>query len=148
MTTTQTTEHDARHIVLRAVGAVGLAGIALVHLLDLEGKFQEVPYMGWMYVGLIVGSLVAMADLAVGNVRRGWRLGAGLALATIVGYAINRTVGMPQATDDIGNWLEPLGLASLFVEGIVVAAGAAALSSMQSVRSHAGVRSVRSAQAA
>jgi hypothetical protein len=33
---------------------------------------------------------------------------------------LTRTVGLPGATDDIGNWLEPLGLASLFVEGAVI----------------------------
>jgi hypothetical protein len=37
------------------------------------------------------------------------------------GYVINRTVGLPQAIDDIGNWTEPLGLASLLVEGFVIA---------------------------
>ena len=34
----------------RAVGVVGLAGIGLIHLLDAPGKFEETPYMGWMYV--------------------------------------------------------------------------------------------------
>ena len=33
---------------------------------------------------------------------------------------MSRTVGLPASTDDIGNWAEPLGLASLFVEGAVV----------------------------
>jgi hypothetical protein len=28
---------------------------------------------------------------------------------------------VPSATKDVGNWLEPLGLASLFIEGILVA---------------------------
>jgi len=32
----------------------------------------------------------------------------------------SRTVGLPAATGDIGNWLEPVGLASLFVEATVV----------------------------
>ena len=48
--------------------------------------------------------------------RFGWAAPA----AVIVGYAISRTTGMPGAMDDVGNWLEPLGLASLFVEGTVV----------------------------
>jgi hypothetical protein len=48
---------------------------------------------------------------------------AGLAAAVFAGYVINRTVGLPNATDDIGNWVEPLGLASLVVEGLVVAVG-------------------------
>ena len=34
---------------------------------------------------------------------------------------LSRTTGLPNAMDDIGNWTEPLGLASLFVEGGVVA---------------------------
>jgi hypothetical protein len=34
---------------------------------------------------------------------------------------------MPGATDDIGNWLEPLGLASLFVEGLTVLAALAGM---------------------
>ncbi|NBU37196.1 MAG: hypothetical protein EBS32_03000 [Actinobacteria bacterium] len=40
--------------------------------------------------------------------------------ATVIGFVVNRTVGMPNATEDIGNWGEPLGLASLFVEAITV----------------------------
>jgi hypothetical protein len=34
---------------------------------------------------------------------------------------VTRTVGLPDATGDIGHWLEPLGLASLFVEAGLVA---------------------------
>ena len=147
MSTNRTTpiEHDPSHLLLRGVGAIGLAGIALVHLLDLPGKFHEVPYMGWMYVGLIAGSLFAMADLLVGNVRRGWVVGAGLALATIIGYSVNRTIGMPNATDDIGNWFEPLGLASLFLEGIVVAAGAYAIAQFRGTTAASGLQAVRQA---
>ncbi|MGI9196607.1 MAG: hypothetical protein ACR2KE_04005 [Candidatus Nanopelagicales bacterium] len=111
---------EASDIARRAIVAVGLVGIALVHLLDVQGKLEEVPYLGFAYIGLIIASLV-LADL---NVRRGGRMvyaaSAGLAAAVIIGYAINRTVGMPGAMDDIGNWWEPLGLASLLVEATVV----------------------------
>jgi hypothetical protein len=41
---------------------------------------------------------------------------AALALSVIVAFVINRSLGMPQATDDIGNWLEPLGFLSLVIE--------------------------------
>ncbi len=44
-----------------------------------------------------------------------------------LGYAFSRSTGLPSATDDIGNWLEPLGLASLFVETCVVVLSAFAL---------------------
>jgi hypothetical protein len=39
----------------------------------------------------------------------------------VAGYVLSRTTGLPGATDDIGSWTEPLGLASLFVEGALVA---------------------------
>jgi hypothetical protein len=110
----------SHRIVARAIAAIGLLGIGLIHLLDLPGKIKETPYLGVTYIVLIAGTLVASAWLAVRDDRRAWVLGGGIALLTLIGFVINRTVGMPHATEDIGNWLEPLGLASLFVEALVV----------------------------
>jgi hypothetical protein len=39
----------------------------------------------------------------------------------LAGFVLSRTTGLPQATDDIGNWGEPLGIASMFVEGALIA---------------------------
>jgi peptidoglycan/LPS O-acetylase OafA/YrhL len=64
-------EDVVRDIAARSVTAVGLAGIALIHLLDAIGKYSETRYLFWMYVALITGSLaVAGAVLSHG---RGWR---------------------------------------------------------------------------
>src|SRR3954452_16640076 len=119
-------EHLARDFVTRAVTVVGLAGIALIHLLDSIGKFTETPYIAWMYVALMIGSLVVAAGLVHSRDRRLWLASAVLAAGAIVGYVLSRTTGLPNATGDIGNWTEPLGLASLFVEGSVVAIAGAA----------------------
>ena len=113
--------------VTRALGALGLLGIALIHLLDLPGKFGETPYMAWLYVGLIVAAGVLAASLVLGGDRWIWQAAAGLSASVILGYVLSRTTGLPQATDDIGNWGEPLGIASLFVEGAVIALGAGVL---------------------
>jgi hypothetical protein len=114
--------------VRRTVAALGLLGIALIHLLDLPAKFEEATYLAVGYIGLIVASLV----VAEGLIRRGgkliWTAAVLLSGAVIVGFVINRTVGLPGAMDDIGNWLEPLGVASLFVEGVVVLLSVSALS--------------------
>ena len=118
----------------RAVAAVGLAGVALIHLLDSIDKFAEVPYMGWMYVGLIVATLATAAVLVRAHVREAWIAAAAFPAAAIVGFVLTRTVGLPQATGDIGNWSEPLGLASLFVEGAVVALSVYALAALHPVR--------------
>ncbi len=110
----------AEGVLRRALTAVALLGIALIHVLDLPGKMQETPYLGVAYLGLIAGCVLVAEGLIRAENRQLWLAAGGLALATLVGFVINRTVGMPGATDDIGNWSEPLGIASLFVEGVVV----------------------------
>jgi hypothetical protein len=113
--------------VARAVTAVGLAGIGVIHLLDAPGKFSETPYLAWMYIGLIAASLATAFALVHTSDRRAWAAAAGLAASAIIGFTLTRTVGLPQATGDVGNWSEPLGMASLFVEGTVVAVSASVL---------------------
>lgn len=125
--TTETLVHAVRDGIARTIAVIGLAGVALIHLLDLPGKFQETPYLGWLYVALIVGCLAVAAALVHSSDPRAWAVAALLPLGAIVGYTLTRTVGLPQATGDIGNWTEPLGMASLFVEGSLVALSGAAL---------------------
>lgn len=120
-------ELHLRAVATRAVGAVGLTGIALIHLIDGIGKYSETRYLFWLYVALMVGSLVLAGALLHRGGRLVWAATGGLAASAILGYVINRTVGLPSATDDIGNWTEPLGLAALFVEGAVVALSGYAL---------------------
>jgi hypothetical protein len=43
----------------------------------------------------------------------------------LIGFTLTRTTGLPQANGDIGNWTEALGLASLLVEGSLVALASA-----------------------
>jgi hypothetical protein len=111
-----------RDIAARAVTATGLAGIALIHLLDSIGKYSETRYLFWMYVALMAGSLATSAA---------------------IGYILSRSTGLPNATGDIGNWTEPLGLASLFVEGSVVAVAASAYALVPAVRRPAVARGHR-----
>jgi hypothetical protein len=115
------------HVLRRGIAAVGLVGIALIHVLDLPGKLEEVPYLGAAYIGLVVASLVVAEMLVRKDDRRAWAMSAAVAASVIVGFVVDRTTGMPGAMDDIGNWLEPLGVASLFVEGVVLAVSAIAL---------------------
>jgi len=133
--TTETLDRAVRDGIARTVAVVGLAGVALIHLLDLPGKFSETPYLGWMYIGLIVGCLAVAAALVHGSDTRAWTAAALLPLGALVGYTLTRTVGLPQAMDDIGNWTEPLGLASLFVEGALVTLAAGMLASLSGSRS-------------
>ena len=115
--------HLVRDIAARAALAVGLLGIGLVHLLDSIGKYHETRYIFWMYIALIAGCLVAAGAILFTRSRAAFVAAAGLAASAAAGYVLSRTTGLPQATGDIGNWTEPLGLASLFIEGSVMALG-------------------------
>lgn len=109
-------------IVRRAVdvvGAVALLGVGYVHMLDVRGKLSETPYLGVGYILLVVATVTAAFMVIRGNAK-GWLLGGAAAAATFAGYCLSRTVGLPAATDDIGNWGETLGVWSLLLEGLVV----------------------------
>jgi len=114
--------------IFEALTVVGLVGIAWIHLLDLGDKFEETPYLGVAYVGLIAGC-VAATLLLIRRDHRGFVMAGALAAATFIGYCLSRTTGLPAATDDVGNWTETLGVWSLIAEGAVVALSVTALRS-------------------
>jgi hypothetical protein len=140
--------HLVRDIGARAVLSVGLAGIGLIHLLDAIGKYHETRYVFWMYIALILGCVVTAGAVLFTRMRAAFLLAAGLAASAAAGYVLSRTTGLPNATGDIGNWTEPLGLASLFVEAAVVAVGLGAYLTIPvavHARAHTRLRSLPNA---
>lgn len=120
-------EHTIRHTALRGLGFVGLLAVALVHLLDVISKFKETPYLGVMYVLLMVASItVAFAILHSGS-PLAWAAGGLLVALTLLGFVLSRTTGLPSSSGDVGNWTEPLGMASMLVEGAFIALAGYAL---------------------
>src|SRR4051812_42705931 len=129
MTTVEqaTIRASVRDGIARGVAAIGLAGVALIHLLDLPGQLSETPYMFFLYLALMVSSVV-LAGLLIGTSdRRVWAAAIILPALVIVGYVLSRTTGLPQSDDDVGDWSEPLGMASVFVEGCLVILGSGVL---------------------
>ena len=115
---TEGRDHDT---VRRSTAVMALIGIAVIHLMDLPGKYGEVPYLGVMFVGLIAVCLVLAVVLIRHDDAMAWLAGGALAAATIVGYTLSRTVGLPgEHGEEIGNWGEGIGLASLLIEGLLV----------------------------
>jgi len=113
--------------IARGVAAVGLAGVALIHLLDLPGQLSDTPYMFFLYLALMVASVGLAGGLIATSDARVWAAATILSALVIVGYVLSRTTGLPQSSDDVGNWSEPLGMASLFVEGSLVTLGSGVL---------------------
>ncbi|MDO9407943.1 hypothetical protein [Patulibacter sp.] len=131
--TDPTVDSTVRDAVARAVGVLGMAGIGLVHLLDAPGKYTETPYMFWMYIALILAAIAVGAELLRTGSKLAWAAAAGLAGSAIVGYVLTRTTGLPQDHGDVGNWTEGLGLASLWIEGCVVALAGTVLAARATV---------------
>ena len=122
----------AHHIVPRLLGAALAVGVAWIHVKD-QGGFpgDKTPtYVGIGYYVLeAVAVLVALALIAGPrrHALKAWLLAVGVAVGPLVGYVLSRGPGLPGYTDDRGNWTEPIGVASLIVEGVLLIVAAVVL---------------------
>jgi hypothetical protein len=104
----------------RATVTAALVGVALIHMLQLPSAFDEVGYLGALFIAVVAASLVLATVLVRTSDERAWVAAGGLAGLVLLGYIISRSVGLPGFTDDVGEWSEPAGLASMVVESFVV----------------------------
>jgi hypothetical protein len=116
-------------LVLRVLGVIGCLAVVAVHVIDQGGLpgTKDPQYVQMMYYALEAAGVVAAALLLSRHARAGWLLTLGVAAGPILGYVLSRGPGLPNYTDDIGNWTEPLGVISLIVEGVLFILTAAAL---------------------
>ena len=138
MTTTATTGRQPstrakgpeHHLLSRVLGAGLALGVAYIHVKD-QGGFpgDKAPhYVGVGYYILEAAGLLAAILLLAGpgkHTVKAWLLAIGVAVGPIVGFVLSRGPGLPNYTDDKGNWTETLGVVSLIVEGalLLLAAG-------------------------
>jgi hypothetical protein len=127
--------------VMRATGILALMGIAVIHLVQLVPTFQATPLLGGAFVVLIVGSLAVGARLVSRTLTAAqlWLPVAALGVAAIGGYVFTRVLSTPLDNQDVGNWACMLGIAALFVEGLLVALSAYAISVASRPPANAGV---------
>lgn len=100
----------------RLLAVVGVAGIAVIHILDVPVTFAGAKYIFWLYITIIVGAIPCSLVLLQWSSRLVWVGPALLAAGPLLGYLLTRSVGLPGDSGDIGNWLDSLGLTSMFVE--------------------------------
>jgi hypothetical protein len=124
-----TDRHAALRSPLRFAAAAACLTAAAAHLPITEDHLEEATYIGVLFVALIVACSACAALLAFRDDRRAWwSAGATCALA-IGAYAWSRAIGLPEITDDVGRWTEPLGVVSLTAEALTVVLAAVALAS-------------------
>ena len=109
-------------VVPRALGVAGCLAVVAIHILDQGGLpgSKDPEYAQILYYILEVAGVVSAALLLTRYTRLGWVLSLGVAAGPILGYVLSRGPGLPDYTDDIGNWTEPLGVLSLIVEGTLL----------------------------
>jgi hypothetical protein len=123
----ESNEFVADPTVLRSTGVVALLAIGAIHFLQIVPTIEQTPLLGAGYVALIAASIVVAAWLAVANDARAWAAAGLLSAAVLAGYAFTRLVGTTFDNQDVGNWSCTLGLASIFVEGSLLAVSGSAL---------------------
>jgi hypothetical protein len=105
---------------VRAIAAIGLFCVAVIHALNTQGQLNSAA---WLTAGLAVLALVAPVAglwLLTRPTSLAWAMAGLLCLGAAFGYILTRSVPVPGDTGNVGNWLEPLGLAALITEWIVV----------------------------
>jgi hypothetical protein len=120
---TQRAKADATNAAARFVGALLCVAVAAIHVIDQGGiPGSKTPtYVGIGYWILeIAAVLTAITLLAKPGARAPWFVAIGVGAGPLIGYVLSRGPGLPDYSDDIGNWLEPLGVLSLGVEAILI----------------------------
>lgn len=100
--------------------AAALSATAAIHIALVPAHLREAPYAGALFIALAASAvLVAVLLLAAGD-RPAWWAAAGLSAGALGAYAASRSIGLPSMSDDIGDWLNPLGVAAGAAELAVV----------------------------
>ena len=111
----------AADVIARAVGAMAMAALATIHVVDLPATLGPTPLIGVGYLGIIAAAVLAGGLMIARSHWLVWAAAGGLAAAAMGGYILTRTVpGFLGDHADVGNWRCSLGLAALSVEALLI----------------------------
>ena len=96
------------------IGIVIILIAGLIHLYNASGEFADAPYMGILFFGFFLASIVSAIGIYRGELIWGWALGGFLCIGAILGYLVSRTVGMP--ISGVEDWGPPLAYFSILIE--------------------------------
>lgn len=117
--------------VARISAAAGLAAVAVLHLAAAGDEWGDARVVFWLFVALAAACLALAVRLAHGLDGWSWAAVSALAAVPLAGYILSRWTGLPGATDDVGDWADGVGLATLAVEAPLLLL---ALARLRSVR--------------
>ncbi len=106
--------------ILRWPAAACLAATAAIHMTLVPEHLREAPYAGALFIALSAAALAGALLLMAVDHELVWTGAAALCLAAILSYVLSRSVGLPSMSDDIGDWLNQLGIAAVACETAAV----------------------------
>jgi hypothetical protein len=111
----------------RAVVVLGTVVASVAHLPVIGPHLDEAPYMGVLFIVLTAACAALAAAVLVRDSRAVYALAVLTCGLAVIGYVATRLVAFPMLSEDVGNWLEPLGVVSIVAEAVAVAAAIFAL---------------------
>jgi hypothetical protein len=113
--------------VARVVAIAALAGVAMVHVLQVPDAFADAGYLGALFVLVAVACIALAALMTRTSDDRLWLVSGALPVLVLIGYVLSRTSGLPGFSEDIGEWTEPLALIAIVFESLLISLSAVAL---------------------
>src|SRR6202167_3379648 len=113
-------------VIARAVSAVALAALAVIHVVDLPGTLGPTPLVGFGYFGIIAAAVLVGWAMIARSHWLAWAAAGAVAVSAMGGYVLTRALsgGFLGDHGDVGNWRCPLGIAALSVETLIIALAA------------------------
>jgi hypothetical protein len=107
---------------VRAVAALALVALAVIHVVDLPGTLGPDRLVGIGYLGIIVAALLVGGVLIARPHWLAWTAAAAVAISAMGGYLLTRALpgGFLGDHGDVGNWHCPLGITALSVESVII----------------------------
>src|SRR5580693_10217204 len=93
-------------VIARAVGALALAALAVIHVVDLPGTLGPTPLVGAGYFAIIAAAVVTGGVMITRSHWLAWAAAGGVAALAMGGYVLTRAVpgGFLGDHSDVGNW--------------------------------------------
>ena len=107
---------------VRAVAALALVALAVIHVVDLPGTLGPDRLVGLGYLGIIAAAVLTGGVLIARPHWLAWAAAAAVAVSAMGGYILTRALpgGFLGDHGDVGNWHCPLGIAALSVESVII----------------------------
>jgi hypothetical protein len=99
--------------------AVLLLEIAVIHITLIPAHLREAPYAGALFIALSTTALLLAGLMLVRDQALVWAAAGALSVGAIVAYVASRSIGLPMLSDDLHDWLKPLGVGAVFAEVLV-----------------------------